>query len=317
MAKTNHLEDKISIIGAGMVGSTIAYALMISGLAKQLVLVDINRGKAAGEAMDLSHSASFVKPVHIKAGSYPDCAGSRIVIITAGANQKPGETRLDLVEKNARIIKNIVENVRPHCDNPIWLIVTNPVDVLTYLVLKVSNSPPSQVIGSGTVLDSSRFRHLLSQYCEVDARNVHAHVIGEHGDSEVLVWSTANIAGIPVEKFFKMVEIDSPAEIKDKIDRQVRRAAYEIIERKGATYYAIGLAVRRIVESILRDEHSVLTVSNLVGGIYDVNDICLSLPCVIGKNGIIKTLRPPLTEEEIQQFRSSALSLQKVAGRVL
>lgn len=307
---------KVGIIGAGNVGSTACYALMIGGLVSEIVLLDINKDRARGEALDLSHGASFVKPVRIRAGSYEDLSGSRIIIIAAGVAQEPGETRLDLVHKNAAVFGNIIPQALQYCPEAIYLVVTNPVDILTYVTLKLSGLPPSKVIGSGTVLDSSRFRFLLSQHCGVDARNVHAHVVGEHGDTEVLVWSEANIAGIPFTEYCRYCERQCPPNWQQEVTDRVRKAAYEIINLKGATYYAVGLAITRIVEAIIRDEHSVLTVSGLVSGQHGVADIALSLPCIVTAQGIEKTLPLPMNSEELAAFRHSADTLKEVARQL-
>lgn len=295
---------KIAVVGAGSVGSASAYALMISGLVSEIVLVDIDRKKAEGEAMDLAHGASFVSPISIYAGNYEDCRDADIIVFSAGANQKPGETRLDLVQKNLRVLKDVLpRTVSPEGD-AILLMVSNPVDVLTYSALRITGLPPNRVLGSGTVLDSSRFRFLIGEQCRVEARNIHAYVVGEHGDSEVPLWSLANIAGIRVEDFCCMHGV--PCLDRKVISDQVRRAGYEIIERKGATYYAIGLAVRRICESIIRDENSILTVSGLLDGEYGLRDICLSLPSLVNRAGRVRTLAVPMSEEEETALKNSA-----------
>ncbi|MBZ4687426.1 MAG: L-lactate dehydrogenase [Clostridiales bacterium] len=309
----NIIKGKVAIIGAGAVGSTAAYAILTRGVASEIILFDINKDLAEGEAMDLAQGASFVKPTKIYAGSYEDCAGAEIVVITAGAAQKEGETRLDLVEKNINVMKDIVSNLIKHCPESIYLLVTNPVDILTYVVYKLSGLPAGKVIGSGTVLDSSRFRHLLSQHCNVDARNVHAYVLGEHGDSEVLAWSTANVAGIPVDKFCKeCVREQLENDWHQEITTKVVRAAYEIIERKGATYFAIGLGITRIIEAILRSERSVLTVSTLVNGHFGINDICLSLPCIVDGSGVAEVLNVPISDREIDKLKKSASTLKEI-----
>src|SRR6056297_2307891 len=245
--------NKIAVIGAGGVGATTAYALMVQGVGSEIVLIDLNKDKAEGEAMDLRHGASFVNPVDIYAGDYEDLADAKLIIITAGAAQKPGETRLDLIKKNTGIFKNIVSSITEYNQDGIILVVTNPVDILTYLTYKLSGFPANRVIGSGTVLDSSRFRSLLSKNCGVAASNVHGYIIGEHGDSEVPVWSLTNIAGTKLDNYCPICTEDCSNNNRQKIADKVRNAAYEIIERKGATYYAIALAVTRIARSILRN----------------------------------------------------------------
>jgi L-lactate dehydrogenase len=305
---------KIAVVGVGAVGASVAYALMIAGLPTELVLVDANRAKAEGEAMDLSHAAAFVKPIRIYEGDYEDCRDADIIIFTAGAGQKPGEARLDLVQKNFAILKDSLFRMMPDRADTILLMVSNPVDVLTYAAVKITGLPPERVIGSGTVLDSSRFRHEISRHCGVDARNVHAYVVGEHGDSEVLLWSLANIAGAGIGEFCALKDI--PSVNREEIDYRVRNAAYEIISRKGATYYAISLAVRRICESILRDEHSILTVSGLAGGAYGIDNCCLSLPAVVDARGRADVLALPLTGEEEKALHQSAEVLKGVIGKL-
>ncbi|MGQ9489659.1 MAG: L-lactate dehydrogenase [Anaerolineae bacterium] len=298
---------KIAIVGgAGAVGASAAYALMISGLASEIVLVDVNERRAEGEAMDLMQGAPFVRPVTVRHGSYADCAGSQIVVITAGAAQKPGETRLDLVKKNTEIFRQIIPQVAQAAPNAILLIVSNPVDILTYAALKFSGFPSGHVVGSGTVLDTARLRALIGQRLEVDPRSVHAYVIGEHGDSEVVVWSRAMVAGMPIGDFCVQRGRPCELEMQDEIALQVRRAAYEIIERKGATYYAIGLAIRHIIEAILRDQNTILTVSTLMTGQFGVTDICLSLPSIVDHGGVEGVLMPALNDAELAAFQRSA-----------
>jgi L-lactate dehydrogenase len=303
----------IAIVGAGAVGSTLAYALMIRGHTDEIVLIDVNRAKAEGEAMDLGHGLPFVHPVEVRAGDYVDCASADIIIITAGAASRPGETRLDLVARNAAIFRQIIPEIAQYNQEGILLVVTNPVDVLTYLAIKLAKRPVGKVIGSGTVLDSARFRYLLARHCGVDPRNVHAHVIGEHGDSEVPVWSLANIAGTRLIEYCAICGRGCTPVQREEIFHQVRDAGYEVIQRKGATHYAIGLATASIVESILRDQHSVLPVSSLMQGQYGLRDVCLSLPTVVGRAGVIKLLDLPLNEDELEGLRRSAAVLQEAA----
>lgn len=307
---------RIAIVGAGAVGSTLAYALLIRGTAGEIVLIDVNRTKAEGEAMDLGHGLPFVRPVEVHAGDYADCAGADIVIITAGAASRPGETRLDLAARNADIFRQIVPQIVQYNRQGVLLVVTNPVDVLTYLTLQLAERPAGQVIGSGTVLDSARLRYLLAGHCEVDPRNLHAHVIGEHGDSEVPVWSLANIAGTRLAEYCLVCGRGCVADQKESIFRQVREAGYEVIQRKGATYYAVGLATASIVESILRDQRSVLPVSSLMQGQYGLRDVCLSLPALVGRAGVLKLLELPLNAEELAGLRRSAAVLQEVARSI-
>jgi L-lactate dehydrogenase len=307
---------KIAIIGAGLVGSTCAYAIMMGGLASQIILVDVDKKRAEGEAMDLIHGESFVKPVDIVAGDYAECAGARIVIIAAGAAQRPGETRLDLVKKNTAIFRDIVPKIVRHAPDAILIVVTNPVDILTYVALKISELPLSHVIGSGTVLDTSRFRHLLSEHCQIDVRNVHGYIMGEHGDSEVPAWSLTNIAGVRIDEYCVVCKRGCGEDIKERIFSQTRDVAYEIIERKGATYYAVGLAVRRIVESILRNEKSVLTVSSFMNGFYGIGGVCMSLPTVVDAGGVNRVLELPLEPGEEEALQTSASVLLNIVKEI-
>jgi len=307
---------KISIIGAGFVGATAAYALMIAGLASEIVIVDINKEKALGEAMDLAHGVSFVKPVDVYAGDYKDTADSDIVIITAGAAQKSGETRLDLINKNLDIFKKIIPNIVEHSPNSILLVVSNPVDILTYITYKLSGFPKQRVIGSGTVLDTSRFKHLLSEYFNIDDRNIHTYIIGEHGDSEVPTWSLTNIAGMNLDDYCKNVCKKYDELSKNKIHHDVKNAAYEVINRKGATYFAVGLAIRRIVEAILRDENSILTVSSLLEGQYGISDVYVGVPTIVGSSGIKKILEVPLNKEELNKLKISTTTLKEYIDKL-
>ena len=303
---------KAAIIGTGFVGSTSAYTLMISGIISELVLIDANTDKADGEAMDLNHGMPFGKPVNIYRGTYKDCAGSDIVIIAAGANQKPGETRIDLAKKNTEIFKSIIPEVIKYCEDCILLVVTNPVDILTYVTLKISGLPKNRVIGSGTVLDTARFKYILGEKAGVDSRNIHAYVLGEHGDTEVLTWSLTNIAGLPLDKFCDKSGKCTADINKEAIYGDVRNAAYEIIKRKGATYYAVAIAVRRLVEAFLRDEKSILTVSSCLDGQYGLSDVALSVPTIVGANGVERVLELPISQEELSLLQSSGNSLKEV-----
>jgi L-lactate dehydrogenase len=307
---------KVTIIGAGFVGSTTAYTLMISGLVSELVIIDINKDKAEGEVMDLNHGMQFVRPVRVYHGDYSDCTGSDIIIITAGANQKPGETRIDLLNRNASIFKSIITEILKYNTNCILLVVTNPVDILTYVTWKLSGFPASKVMGSGTVLDTARFRYLLGRHAGIDPRNVHAYIIGEHGDTEVAAWSLTNIAGMSMEKFCESCGKCEGQLSKYDIYNDVKNAAYEIIKRKSATYYAVALAVKRIVEAIVRDENSILTVSSLLNDKYGVSDVCLSLPTIVNANGINSVLDLPLSSEEISLFKKSAESMKNLISNL-
>lgn len=309
--------NKVSIVGSGNVGSTFAFALMSSGLAREIVIVDRNEMRAKGEAMDLSHGASFVPPTEISYGGYNKCIGSDIVVITAGARQKPGQTRIDLLKANLEIFKDIIPRVTKHAKDAILLIVTNPVDILTYAALKISKLPKQRVIGSGTVLDSSRFRFLISKHCHVDPRNVHAYIIGEHGDTELPVWSNANIGGILIKDYCPRCGT-CPGYKKEltEIFEEVKKSAYKIIEAKGATYYAIALALVRIVGAILRDENSVLPVSTIMEDYYGIKDICLSIPSIVNKKGVEKVLAIKLSDEEQKSLKASALALRKIKEKI-
>jgi L-lactate dehydrogenase len=304
--KTSSYPTRIAVVGTGHVGSTFAYALLLSGLAAEIVLIDVNRAKAEGEAMDLNHTVPFAHPTRIWAGGYSDCSGAMVTVLAAGAAQKPGETRLDLVKKNATIFRQIVPEVVHHNPDGILLIATNPVDVLTYATWKLSGLPARRVIGSGTILDTARFRYLLSHYFGVDPRSVHGFIIGEHGDSEVPVWSLANIAGMRLPDFCAAQGLNYDEMVMEDIFRQTRDAAYHIIERKGATYYAVAAGLMRIVEAILRDQNTVLSVSSLIEGYYGIHDVCLSLPTVVNKNGVERVLKLDLSPQEIEGLRKSA-----------
>jgi L-lactate dehydrogenase len=307
---TENNSHKVGLVGTGLVGSSFAYALMQRGIASELVLVDANAEKAVGEMMDLNHGLSFTKPMKISAGSYSDLSGAKVVVITAGTSQKSGETRLDLLARNAAIFRSIIPQVVEHNPDGIILITTNPVDILTYISLKESGLSPMKVFGSGTILDTSRFRFLLGQFYEVDTRSVHSYIVGEHGDSEIPIWSMANIGGVRLQEFAPLKNKSYNQEEMNKLFVSVRDAAYEIIKRKGSTYYAIGLGLLSIVEAILGNYRSVLSVSTLMTGQYGVQDICLSLPCVVGENGVEEILTLTMNEEEEQGFRSSAAKLK-------
>jgi L-lactate dehydrogenase len=311
MSSSDRKPIRVAVVGTGNVGSTFAYALLLSGLAAEIVLIDVNRAKAEGEAMDLNHTEPFTHPTRIWAGDYPDCAGAAVTVIAAGANQKPGETRLDLVKKNAAIFSEIIPKVARHNPGGIILNATNPLDVLTYASLKLSGIPPQRVIGSGTILDTARFRYLLSEHFGVDSRSVHAYIIGEHGDSEVPVWSLANIAGMRLQDYAQATGMKYDKKELDEIFRQTRDAAYEIIKRKGATYFAVAAGLMRIVEAILRDHGTVLSVSSLVTGYYGIDDLCLSLPTVVDGSGIQRQIRLQLDEQEQEGLRKSAAVLRK------
>jgi len=307
---------RVAIVGTGNVGATTAYALLLSGHASEIVLIDANRTRAEGEAMDLNHSVPFVYPTRVWAGDYPDCAGAAVTVIAAGAAQKPGETRLQLVQKNAAIFKQIVPLVARHNPDGIILVTTNPVDVLTYVAWKVSGLPAGRVFGSGTILDTARFRYLLSQHYGVDPRSVHAYIIGEHGDSEVPVWSLANIAGMRLPDFCAAHGLGCDDAVLEEIFAGTRDAAYQIIERKGATYYAVATGLMRIVEAILRDQNTVLSVSSLIHDYYGIDDVCLSVPAVIDRGGVEKVLHLALDDREVAGLQQSARVLKETIAQL-
>lgn len=302
--------QKCGVIGVGFVGATCAYTLAVSGLFSEVVLVDMNRKKAEGEAADINHGVSFAKPCFVRAGDYGDLAACGLVIIAAGANQKPGETRIELLHRNRVILSSIMEQLTAVNRDAVLLIVSNPVDVLTCMAQQLSGFPAGHVIGSGTVLDTARLKYLVGQKLGVDSRNVHAFIIGEHGDSELAIWSSANLSGVDLDDYCRITGIAEPAELLHHIYESVRDAAYSIIESKGATYYGIGMAVRRIAEAIVRDEHSVLPVSSLIRGHYGVDGICLGLPSIVGRNGVEAVLDIPLSAEELSRLQSSAQKMK-------
>jgi L-lactate dehydrogenase len=307
-----HRPTKVAVVGAGNVGATFAYACLLSGLASEIVLIDANRARAEGEAMDINHAVPLSRPARIWAGDYADTAGAAVTVVTAGSAQRPGETRLDLTARNTEIFRSIIPEISRNNPNGIILIATNPVDVLSYVAWKLSGQPRERVLGSGTVLDTARFRYLLSQYFNVDARSVHAYIIGEHGDSEVPVWSLANIAGMRLPVYCEQNHMGCTDGDLKEIFRQTRDAAYHIIERKGATYYAIGSGLLRIVEAILRDQSTVMSVSSYIEDYYDIKDIYLSLPSIVDAGGVERILRLELDSEELLGLRNSANLLKKM-----
>ncbi len=311
-------KGKITIVGAGAVGSATAYTLMLSGLVSELVLIDINRNKAEGDALDMNHGISFVSPMKISAGEYSDIKGSDMVIITAGANQEPHERRTDLLRRNAKILESVIEQVTRFCgSDTILMIVTNPVDILTYITYKISGFSQNHVLGSGTVLDTSRLKYLLGEYTNVDVRNTHTYIIGEHGDSEVAAWSATSVAGMEIDNFCGFSgNCDSPKPNREEMYETVKNSAYEIIKKKGATSYAIALAVKRITECIIGNERSILTVSSLLRGEYGIEGMCLSVPTVVSRDGASRILEIPFSDDEIRGLRSSADKLKKLAREI-
>lgn len=297
--------NKISVVGAGNVGAATAFSLMMNKVASEIVIYDIDHKKAEGEALDIYQGTSLVAPVLVNAGNVEDTKDSDIVIITAGAAQKPGETRLDLVNKNIAIYKKLIPEIVKYNPNTILLVVSNPVDILTYITWKISGFPKERVIGSGTVLDTSRFKSSLAREFNIDARNVHGYIIGEHGDSEIAVYSRTNIGGITFDEYYKKQRIKEKG-FKERIAAEVKNAAYEIIQRKGYTNYAVAVAVTRICTAILRDEKSILTTSTYLDGQYHVNDVYLSTPTVVGRKGVLEILEFDLAAEEQFAFEESA-----------
>ena len=303
---------KVAIIGYGFVGSASAFALMQSGLFTEMVLLDANHQKAEGEAEDIVHGIPFGRPMQIYAGDYDDIADAAIIVITAGANQKPDETRLDLVNKNIAIFQSIIPEITKRDFEGILLIVANPVDILTYTAQKLSGYPEKRVIGSGTVLDSARLKYHLGQHLGVDSRSVHAFIVGEHGDSEIAAWSSANISGIPLDNFCEMRGHYNHMEATERIAAEVKQSAYEIISKKGATYYGIAMSVKRICEAIIRDEKSILPISTMLHGEYGISDVVLSLPCIVGRDGYETKVPIDLDQEEVSKLHESANTLKEV-----
>ena len=302
--------QKCAIIGAGGVGSTTAFTLVQSGLFNEIVIIDVNKNKSEGEALDIAHGIQFTNPVNIYSGDYKDLADAYLIIVTAGANQMPGETRIDLINKNASIFKKIIPSITEYNKDCILLIVSNPVDILTMLALELSGFPKERVLGSGTVLDTSRLRYLLSKKLEVDSKNIHAFIIGEHGDSELAVWSNADIAGIHIEDYCKNI-FDSCDINLEEILNEVRGSAYNIIEKKGSTFYGVAMAVKRIAQAIIRDEYSILPVSHFLNGEYGINDVCLGIPAVICRKGVKKIIPITLNEREKTYLNESANKLKE------
>jgi len=314
----NHINlRKVGIIGLGFVGSSIAFTLMQSSMFSEIVLLDADKEKAIGEAMDMSHGLPFIGNKKIYAGEYKDLKDASIIIITAGANQKEGETRLDLVKKNVSIFKSIIPNIKQLDYKGIILVVSNPVDILTYVTLKLSGLNENKVIGSGTTLDTARFKYKLGEHLGVDSRSVHAFIIGEHGDSEIAVWSSANISGIPIHSFCESKGFFNHDEAMIKIASEVKNSAYEIIKRKRATYYGVAMATKRIVEAIILDQKSIIPVSRIINNKYGINDVALSMPAIIGKNGVESEVPISLSKEEENELKKSAETLKNVLKEII
>jgi L-lactate dehydrogenase len=305
---------KIGIVGCGMVGSTSAYALLMRGVGREIVLVDLNHARAEAEANDLFHAVPFAHPLTVRAGNYADLAGARVVVIAGGVAQKPGETRLQLLHRNAEVFRQIVPSVLRHAPEAVLLVVSNPVDIMTHMAAHFAGQfgvPPERVIGSGTTLDTARFRTLLGQHYGVDSQHVHAYVLGEHGDSEVLAWSQATIAGLNLEEIAKVHGKPVTAAERQQIDEQVRRAAYFIIAGKGATYYGIGSAVARIVDALLHNQRAILTVCARIKGVPEYDGVTMALPHLVGGEGALAAIPLPLDEHEQAALRRSAAVLRE------
>lgn len=310
------LKPKVSIIGAGNVGVRYAYSLMQSGASRSIVMIDSDMKRAEGEVMDLASGMPYLSPVEIFAGDYPDMKDSDLVVITAGKKQTPGQGRMELVKDNVAIFKNIIPRIVKYAGEALLLIVTNPVDVLSYAAYKISGKKYQEVIGSGTVLDSARLRFLLSRHCNIDARNIHAYILGEHGDSEFPVFSSALIGGTLLSDYCVQCERCDHKDRLKHIFEAVRDFAYKIIERKGETSYGIGLALTRITEAILKNENSILPVSCLVHDYYRVNDVYMSLPAVVNNKGVRETLKLALNPEEVENLHQSAAVIKKIIQKV-
>ena len=307
---------KAAIVGCGFVGASIAFRFLQQGLFSHLVLLDANHAKAEGEAMDLSDGLPYGAAMEITAGTYDDISDCALVVITAGANQKPGETRLDLIEKNTAILRSIMKEITARPFEGIVLVVSNPVDVLTYTAWKLSGYPRHRVIGSGTVLDTARLKQLLGEELGVDSRNVHAFIVGEHGDSELAVWSGANVSGLSLDDFCRLRGKELHQASMDRMYREIRDSAYQIIQRKGATYYGIAMAVGRIAGCIVRDEHAVLPISVVLEGEYGLEQVALSIPSIVGKNGLEKILEIPLGQTEREALDNSARQLKEAFSKL-
>lgn len=308
---------KVVIVGAGDVGATFAYALAQAGIAEEIALMDLRREQAEGQVLDLAHGLPFMPPVHISVAENSDYLDAAVIVITAGARQRPQESRLSLVQRNAVIVREVMSAIVREGSRAVVLMVTNPVDVLTYVALKECGWPKGRVIGSGTVLDTARFRYLLGRQCGLDPRNVHGYILGEHGDHQFAAWSLTHLAGYPMDRFCSVCgECGQWAETRERIEREVRESAYHIINYKGSTYYAVGLALVRIVGAILRNESSVLSVSTLLEGEYGIGDVCLSLPCRVGSRGVERVLAGELTVEEAGKLRNAAEVLRETTAQL-
>ncbi|MGB2868391.1 MAG: L-lactate dehydrogenase [Bacteroidota bacterium] len=310
---------KIGIVGSGYVGATAAYAMVMRGVGREIVLVDQNRSRSLAEADDLLHAVPFAHPLEIKSGEYKDLKGCRVVVIAAGTNQRPGETRLQLLGRNAAVFREVVPNILLHAPDAVLVVATNPVDIMTHVTAQIAGEkgiPSSRVIGSGTTLDTARFRSLLGRHVGVDPQHVHAYVLGEHGDSEVLTWSLVTVGGLSLEEFCRLRSVRLDAAFRQEIDQKVRKAAYTIISGKGATYYGIGSALARIAEVILRDQRSILTVCTPLQEAFGVRDVTISMPHLVGGDGILSTFPPTVNDEERELLHKSASLIADVIGKL-
>lgn len=307
---------KVAIIGAGFVGASTAFALSQSQMVNELVLIDVAKEKAEGEAMDINHGLSFLGQMSVYAGDYKDVAGCDAIIVTAGANRKPGETRIDLAKKNVSIAKTITKNIMEHYTGGIILVVANPVDILTYKIQEWSGLPSGRVLGTGTVLDSSRFRYLISEKFDVDVRNVHGYMVGEHGDTQLPLWSATHIAGKNINEYFDNPKYKITSDDKAAILSEVKTAGAQIIKNKGATYYAIAITIKTVLESLLKNQNTIRTVSSVLNGQYGISDVALSMPSVVNSNGVREIVELNLTEEELEALQNSAKALKEILNQV-
>ena len=313
--------SKVTIIGAGSVGSTIAYTMVVNGIASEIVMIDVNEEKALGEAMDIRQGTPFCSPVSIYAGSYRDAVGSDIVIITSGVARKPGQTRIDLAQTNVGIIKSIAPQITKYAPNAVYILVANPVDILTYVFTKISGLPERQVIGSGTILDTARLRARLSEYLRISQKNVHAYVMGEHGDTSFIPWSMASVSSIPLDDYRRSIMGNAdlgiaPVFDHDEIEHYMRTSGGKVIRRKGATFYAVSVSTCHIVKSILSDSDTLMTVSSMLHGEFGIDDVCLSLLSIVDRTGIKAKITPNLTPDEIELLHHSADSLKSVISQL-
>ncbi len=316
LAHTKKAGTKVAIIGSGSVGASIAFAMSINQLCGDLVLIDVNASKALGEAMDINHGLPFLGQMKVRAGDYSDCADCDVIVITAGIPRKPGETRLDLARKNVALAKNITTSIMEYYNGGVILVVSNPVDVMTYMISKWTNLPKGRVVGSGTVLDSARFRYLLSQKFKIDVRNVHGYIIGEHGDSQLPAWSATNIAGLSVDDYCKTTGIVFDDRDRIEIAEQVKTAGAEIIKNKGATFYAIAIAVNTIVESILKGTSTIRTVGTVIDGAYGLKDVVVNVPSILGADGVERVLELDLDPQELRFLQFSANQVRQIIDQI-